>query len=105
MTDLENYNGVMQSFIDNEAKIPEVAVVILNWNGKGFLQKFLPSVLASTYRNKRIIVADNASSDGSVSFIRDHFPSVEIIVNSSNDGFAKGYNNALKKSVATIMFS
>ena len=74
---------------------PSVAVVILNWNGKHFLQKFLPAVLASSYKNYRIIVADNASSDDSVAFLKQHFPSVEIIINPENGGFAKGYNTAL----------
>src|SRR4051812_21473287 len=78
-------------------KLPSVAVVILNWNGRHFLEKFLPSVLASSYSNKRVIVADNASSDDSVDFLEQKFPSIEIIKNSSNEGFAKGYNNALKK--------
>lgn len=76
---------------------PQVAVVILNWNGKKFLEKFLPSVIASTYANKRIIVADNASSDDSIIFLQQHYPSVEIIKNSENEGFAKGYNTALKQ--------
>ena len=76
---------------------PEVAIVILNWNGKKFLQQFLPSVLSSTYTNKRIIVADNASTDDSIDFLKREFPSVEIIVNNSNQGFAKGYNTALKE--------
>ncbi|MBL7702792.1 MAG: glycosyltransferase family 2 protein [Ferruginibacter sp.] len=77
--------------------IPSVAIVILNWNGRKFLEKFLPSVLASTYTNKKIIVADNASSDDSVSFLKEHYPGVVIIQNSSNEGFAKGYNTALKQ--------
>ena len=77
--------------------LPLVAVVILNWNGKNFLDRFLPSVLASTYPNKIIIVADNASTDDSVSFVRGKFPSVEIIVNPSNGGYAAGYNTALKQ--------
>lgn len=76
---------------------PSVAVVILNWNGKDFLKRFLPSVIASSYSNKRIIVADNASSDDSLNFLHNFFPSVEIITNSKNEGFAKGYNAALKK--------
>lgn len=98
MTDLQILDELAGSLPAGDAKKdPEVAVVILNWNGKGFLEKFLPSVLASTYHNKRIIVADNASDDDSVSFVRNHFPGVEIIVNSNNDGFANGYNNALKK--------
>ncbi len=76
---------------------PEVAIVILNWNGKAFLEKFLPSVLSSTYKNKRVIVIDNASSDDSISFMQQRFPVVEIISHESNEGFARGYNSALKK--------
>ena len=76
---------------------PLVAIVILNWNGKNFLQQFLPALLASTYPNKKIIIADNASTDGSVDFLRQTYPTIEIIVNASNGGFAKGYNTALKK--------
>ncbi len=75
---------------------PSVAVVILNWNGKQFLEKFLPSVLLSTYTNLNIIVADNASTDDSVIFVKQHFPLVQIIENHENGGFAKGYNMALK---------
>lgn len=76
---------------------PSVAIVILNWNGKGFLEKFLPSVIASLYPNKKIIVADNASTDDSVSFLRQQYPQIGIIQNSRNEGFAKGYNMALKQ--------
>ena len=78
-----------------EPGLPLVAVVILNWNGEAFLKKFLPSVLASTYGNKEIIVADNCSTDGSISFLNEHFPNVKIIKNKTNEGFAKGYNQAL----------
>ena len=78
-------------------QLPSVAVVILNWNGKKYLEQFLPALLASSYPNKRIIVADNASTDHSVSFLQTHFPGVEIIKNASNEGFSKGYNSALKK--------
>ncbi len=76
---------------------PSVAVVILNWNGKMFLEKFIPSVLNSSYVNKRIIIADNASSDDSIVFLEKNFPLVEIIRNEQNYGFPKGYNVALKK--------
>ncbi len=85
-------------FADNN--FPSVAVVILNWNGKGFLEKFLPSVLHSTYGNTRVIVADNDSSDDSVAFVREHFPTVELIINPENGGFANGYNMALKHVTA-----
>ncbi|HTB52237.1 MAG TPA: glycosyltransferase family 2 protein [Ferruginibacter sp.] len=76
---------------------PLVSVVILNWNGRKFLEQFLPSVLASTYANKKIIVADNASTDDSILFLQQNFPSVEIIKNPGNEGFAKGYNTALRQ--------
>ena len=75
---------------------PTVAIVILNFNGRNYLERFLPSVLASTYAHKKVIVADNASTDDSIHFIKEHFPSVEILLNTQNDGFAGGYNWALK---------
>jgi GT2 family glycosyltransferase len=75
----------------------KVAVVILGWNGKKYLEQFLPSVIANTSTALcEIIVADNCSSDDSVNFVRKNFPSVRTIQNSSNAGFAGGYNEALK---------
>ncbi|MES2893856.1 MAG: glycosyltransferase family 2 protein [Bacteroidota bacterium] len=79
---------------------PLVAIVILNWNGRAYLQQFLPFVLASTYANKRIVVADNASTDDSLSVLAAEFPQVEIIVNPGNEGFARGYNLALRQVTA-----
>jgi hypothetical protein len=76
---------------------PSVAIVILNWNGRKFLEQFLPSVMASAYDNKRVIVADNASTDDSMAFLKAQYPTVEIISNAGNQGFAKGYNTALKQ--------
>lgn len=74
----------------------EVAVVILNWNGKELLEKFLPSIIAYS-QEANIVVADNASTDTSIQFIRENYPTIDIIENSENGGFAKGYNDALKK--------
>ncbi|HET7115331.1 MAG TPA: glycosyltransferase family 2 protein [Hanamia sp.] len=79
---------------------PSVAVVILNWNGKDFLEKFLPSVMASEYENFSVIVADNASTDSSVFFLKNNYPALKIISNPVNEGFAKGYNMALKQVLA-----
>ncbi|MEO7768385.1 MAG: glycosyltransferase family 2 protein, partial [Ferruginibacter sp.] len=76
---------------------PLVCIVILNWNGKNFLKKFLPYILASTYSNKRVIVADNASTDDSIIFLKESFPQVEVLVSTVNQGFAKGYNTALRQ--------
>lgn len=78
----------------------KIAVTILNWNGKKFLEQFLPSVIASTYSNYEVIVADNASTDDSVSFIKEYYPNIRIIQFNKNLGFAKGYNEALKQIVA-----
>lgn len=78
-------------------QVPSVAVVILNWNGQNFLQQYLPSVIASTYSNLQIIVADNASTDNSVAFVQQNFPDVEVLRASDNLGFAGGYNFFLKQ--------
>ena len=77
--------------------LPSVAIVILNWNGKDFLEKFLPSVLRSAYANFSVIVADNASTDDSIVFLQANYPGVRLIENAINEGFAKGYNTALKQ--------
>ena len=71
-------------------------MVILNWNGRSFLEKFLPFVLASNYENLQVIVADNASTDDSIKFLEQNFPSVLVITNPSNEGYARGYNLALE---------
>jgi GT2 family glycosyltransferase len=76
---------------------PKVAIVILNWNGKTHLQQFLPSVVNSNYPNLQIIVGDNDSTDGSVSFLNEFFPAVSIIKNEKNFGFAEGYNKVLSQ--------
>ena len=72
------------------------AVVILNWNGIKWIQKFLPTIIEKS-NEANIYIADNASSDESVDFVNNNYPSVKIIQNSSNEGYAKGYNDALKK--------
>ncbi len=73
----------------------KIAVVILNWNGKKLLEQFLPSIIEHS-QNATIYVADNASTDESVEFVEDTFPSINIIQNTENGGYAKGYNDALK---------
>ena len=78
-----------------------IAVVILNWNGILLLEKFLPSVVKYSPEST-IYVADNASTDDSISYIKSFFPTVTIIKNDSNLGFAGGYNKALKQVDADI---
>ncbi|MBP2832759.1 glycosyltransferase family 2 protein [Aquimarina sp. U1-2] len=78
-----------------------IAVVILNWNGRLLLEQFLPSVITHS-KEAVIYVADNASTDTSVTYIKDKFPEVRIIINTSNGGYAKGYNDALSQIEADI---
>ncbi len=78
----------------------DTAVVILNYNGRSLLQKFLPSVVEYTPQ-ARIVVVDNASTDDSLGWVAEHFPQVEQIRLDSNLGFCGGYNVALKKIKAT----
>ncbi|TAG55908.1 MAG: glycosyltransferase family 2 protein [Cytophagales bacterium] len=73
---------------------PSTAVVILNWNGKHFLEKFLPNVVKFS-QEATIYVADNASDDDSVAFVEENFKIIKVIKNKENGGFCKGYNQAL----------
>lgn len=79
----------------------KIAIVILNWNGQGLLERFLPVVLRYS-PGAEVIVADNASEDNSVSYLKTHFPEVRIIQNPCNGGFAQGYNLALKQVDAEV---
>lgn len=73
------------------------AIVILNYNTKEYLRKFLPGLIASTEGlDAQVIVADNASRDGSVEMMKEQFPSVPLMVLEENYGFTGGYNRALK---------
>ena len=73
----------------------KTAVVILNWNGKQFLEKFLPPLIASMNVDSAVYVADNASTDGSVELLKERFPGVRTMLFTKNHGFTGGYNRAL----------
>jgi|TARA_R110002153_G_scaffold18451_11_gene64417 GT2 family glycosyltransferase len=72
----------------------KIAIVILNWNGEVLLERFLPSAIEHS-KDADIYVADNASTDDSIAFVTTNYPTVKIIKNTENGGFAKGYNDAL----------
>ncbi|WP_418513413.1 glycosyltransferase family 2 protein [Corallibacter sp.] len=78
-----------------------LAIVILNWNGKKLLQDFLPSVVTCS-PEASIYVADNASTDDSISYLKTQYPDINIIKNKENGGYAKGYNDALKHVNADV---
>jgi GT2 family glycosyltransferase len=79
----------------------KVAVVILNWNGKRLLEQFLPSVVQFS-PEATVYVADNASTDDSVAFVQANFPTVSIVVNATNTGYAGGYNESLQHIEADV---
>ena len=79
----------------------KIAIVILNWNGAALLEKYLPSV--TQYSSEEdVYVVDNASTDGSITFLEKYYPAIRIIKNTTNGGFAKGYNDGLKHIDADI---
>lgn len=71
-------------------------IVILNWNGRKHLERFLPTLVENT-PEAEIVIADNGSTDDSLLFVKDRFPQVAIITMERNFGFAEGYNRALKQ--------
>ncbi|MDN5350843.1 MAG: hypothetical protein PWQ54_2239, partial [Bacteroidales bacterium] len=77
--------------------MPEIAVVILNYNGKAYLERYLPVLLQHSRGIAGVIVADNASRDNSVAFLKEYYPEVRVIKNPRNEGFSTGYNLALKQ--------
>ena len=77
----------------------ELAVIILNWNGRKLVEQFLP--VASRYsitEDADVIVADNGSTDDSVEWVKAHHPEVKVLSFSENYGFAEGYNKAIKQT-------
>jgi len=75
----------------------KVAIVILNWNGCQMLREYLPSVVQYSRDEATVYVADNASTDGSLAMLKEHFPEVRLITMEKNWGYAEGYNIALRQ--------
>lgn len=82
----------------------KVSVIVVNFNGKHFLKKCLPSIKKQTYRNIEVIVVDNNSSDGSIPYLRKTYPNTIIIRNKKNLGFAKPNNQGAKKASGKYLF-
>ena len=77
---------------------PQVAVIILNWNGERLLKEYLSTVVRHTPAIGRVVVADNGSTDGSLELLRSEFPQVEVMAFDRNYGFAEGYNRDRKST-------
>ena len=75
-----------------ETQSKKIAVLILNWNGRELLERFLPSIVENNSSNADVIVIDNASTDNSVAFIKEAYPHIQCIEFKENYGFALGYN-------------
>ena len=80
-------------------KSPKVAIVSLNWNGLEHLKYFCNSAVNLDYDNYFIVIVDNASSDGSIDFIQNNFPDIQIVKNSSNLGYSKGFNTGIEYAI------
>lgn len=78
--------------------IPLVSIVLLNWNCRSFLASCIDSVLNQTYPNIEFMIIDNASTDGSVDFLRENYPELPMILNSANLGFAKAHNEGIRQT-------
>ncbi len=74
----------------------KVAIVILNYNGKHLLAKFLPSIIPYSFPH-RVVIIDNGSTDGSRDFISQNYPQIHCINLPKNEGFARGYNLGLQQ--------
>lgn len=79
----------------------KLAIVILNWNGRNWLENFLPNVIQNS-GDAELYIIDNASTDDSISYLKLNFPNVKIVQNERNYGFAGGYNEGLKKIESDI---
>ncbi len=78
----------------------DVAIVLLNWNGVSLLKEFLPSVVVNS-KAAKVYIIDNGSTDDSVAFVEEHYPSISLIKLDENLGFCRGYNEGLKKIKAS----
>lgn len=89
---------------EKKNKTPFVSAIVVNYNGRNYLQRCLSSILNSDYPNFEVILVDNGSTDGSVDFISQNYPSVKIIENKENLGFAIANNNASYMAEGEYLF-
>ncbi|HNW80999.1 MAG TPA: glycosyltransferase, partial [Methanoregulaceae archaeon] len=88
------YSGNSEKMTDH----PLVTVVVVNYNGRHFLRECLASITDQTYAPLEVIFVDNASSDGSVEYVRALFPGIHILQNNENRGFSGGVNSGIRES-------
>lgn len=95
------------NFIKNETneKMPLVSIIVLNWNGKIFLEKCFSSLQKVAYPNLEVIMVDNGSSDGSVEYVREKFPWVKVIQNAENLGCGRGFNTGMRHAKGAYLIN
>ncbi len=76
--------------------LPLVSIIVINWNGRRWLERCLESLAAQTYAAKEIILVDNGSTDDSVAWVTQHFPAVRLICNAQNRGFGAACNQGIR---------
>ena len=82
---------------------PLVSVIIVNYNGKMLLKQCLPSLLQTDYPSYEIIVVDNGSSDGSIKFVKENFPTVKVIQLNKNYGYTGAVNSGVKYAKGELL--
>jgi GT2 family glycosyltransferase len=91
------------------ANSPPVCIIVLNYNGREYLEYCLPSISATDYRPLEIVVVDNASSDDSVDYVRRSFPGITLLTSPTNRGWAGGNNlgiaHALQRGAEYVMLA
>src|SRR6056297_3243675 len=83
--------------------MPFFSIIIVSWNALEHLKNYLPSVAATDYPNYEIILADNASADGSKAWVREHYPEVKIAEFDENYGYCGGNNRAVPHAEGDIL--
>ncbi|MEP7337859.1 MAG: glycosyltransferase family 2 protein [Acidobacteriota bacterium] len=79
---------------------PPVAVIVLNYNGARWIERCMGSLIETDYEDFKVILVDNASTDGSANIVQAKFPQVEVILNPDNEGFSEGNNIGIRKALA-----
>lgn len=88
---------------ETKAEKALISAIVLNWNGKGIVKKCLDSLLRQTYAPLEVMVVDNGSVDGSVDYLKENFPQVNLVVNERNLGFCGGNNSGIRKAAGSYL--
>ena len=90
--------------VGKDVKTMKVSIIIPNYNGKHFMKDCMESLEEQTFRDFEVIVVDNASTDGSVEFMKEDYPSVRLVEMETNTGFSGAVNAGIKKAKAPYVF-